>query len=162
MECSGYDITRTGIQPIPKKVQAMQAIKTPKTRKQLQGFIGMIDFYRNMWKNRASLLAPLTALTSKNVPCMWMDEHQKSFDTITKRVVGREVSLAYPDFNAPFLIHTDASKTQIGAVMSQNGKAIAFHSRKMNSAQQNYMVTGKELLSIVAILKEFRNILLGQ
>jgi hypothetical protein len=155
------NVTRTGIQPIQKKVQAMQAIKTPKTREQLRGFIGMINFYRDMWKNRASLLAPLAALTSKNVPCLWTEEHQKSFDTV-KRVIGREVSLAHPDFNAPFQIHTDASKTQIGAVMSQNGKPIAFYSRKMNSAQQNYTVTEKELLSIVATLKEFRNILLGQ
>jgi hypothetical protein len=139
----------------------MQAIKTPKTREQLRGFISMINFYRDMWKNRASPLAPLAALTSKNVPCTWRDKHQKNFATI-KRVIGREVSLAYPDINAPFQIHTDASKTQIGAVTSQNGKPIAFHSRKMNSAQQNYVVTGKELLSIVAILKEFRNILLGQ
>jgi hypothetical protein len=47
--------------------------------------------------------------------------------------------------------------------MSQNGKPIAFHSRKMNRAQQNYAVTEKELLlSIIATVKEFRNILLGQ
>jgi transposase InsO family protein len=161
MEYLGYNITRTGIQPIAKKVQAIQAIKVPKTRKQLRGFIGMINFYRDMWKNRSSLLAPLTALTSKNVPYIWTEEHQKNFDAI-KRVIGREVLLAYPDFNAPFQIHTDACKTQIGAVISQNGKPIAFYSRKMNSAQQNYTTTEKELLSIVATLKEFRNILLGQ
>jgi hypothetical protein len=161
MECLGYDIAQTGVQPIPRKVQATQAIKTPKTRKQLRGFIGMINFCRDVWKNRASLLAPLTALTSKNVPHSWTDKHQKSFDTI-KGVIGREVSLAYPDFNAPFQIHTDASKTQVGAVMSQNGKPIEFCSRKMNSAQQNYTVTKKELLSIVATLKEFQDMLLGQ
>ena len=78
MEYLGYNITGTGIQPIAKKVQAIQAIKTPKTCKQLQGFIGMINFYRDMWKNRASLLAPLTALTSKNVPFKWTDEHKKT------------------------------------------------------------------------------------
>jgi hypothetical protein len=72
------------------------------------------------------------------------------------------VLLAYPDFNAPFQIHTDACKTQIGAVASQNGEPIAFYSRKMNSAQQNHTGTEKELLSIVATLKEFRNILIGQ
>jgi hypothetical protein len=72
------------------------------------------------------------------------------------------VSLAYPDFNAPFQTRTDACKTQIGAVTSQSGKPIAFCSRKMNGAQQNHAVTEKELLSIVATLKEFRNILLGQ
>jgi hypothetical protein len=133
----------------------------PKTHKQLRGFIGMINFYPDMWKNRSSLLAPLTALTSKNIPCEWTDEHQKNFDAI-KRVIGRKVLLAYPDFNAPFQTHTDACKTQIGAIVSQNGKPIAFCSRKMNSAQQNCKVTKKELLSIVATLKEFRNILLGQ
>ena len=57
-------------------------------------------------------------------------------------------------------IHTDASKLQIGAVISQNGKLITFYSRKMNSSQQKYTTTEKEILSVVASLKEFRNILL--
>ena len=76
-------------------------------------------------------------------------------------MIGRELLLGYPDFNALFEIHTDASKFQLGAVISQKGKPIAFYSRKMNSAQQNYTTTEKELLSIVSNLKEFRNILLG-
>ena len=50
----------------------------------------------------------------------------KCFDAI-KRVIGREVLLAYPEFNAPFEIHTDASKLQIGAVISKKGKPIAFY-----------------------------------
>ena len=69
--------------------------------------------------------------------------------------------MAYPDFNAPFEIHTDASKLQIGAVVSQKGKPIAFYSRKMNIDQQNYTITEKEFLSIVASVKDFHNILLG-
>ena len=76
-------------------------------------------------------------------------------------MIGREVLLDYPDFNAPFEIHTDASKLQLGTVISQKGKPIASHSRNMNSAQQNYTTTEKELLSIVETLKEFCNILLG-
>jgi hypothetical protein len=60
-----------------------------------------------MWKNRVLLLASaLPALTSKNDPYKWTDEHQKNFDAI-KGVIGH--------FNAPFQIHTDACKTQIGA-----------------------------------------------
>ena len=76
-------------------------------------------------------------------------------------MLRREVFLGYPDFNAPFEIHTDASKLQLGTVISQRDKPIVFYSRKMNSAQQNYTTTEKELLSIVENLKEFRNILLG-
>ena len=76
-------------------------------------------------------------------------------------MIGREVLLVYPDFNAPFEINTDASKLKIGAVISQKGNPIAFYSQEMNSAQQNYTTTEKELLSVVAYLKEFCNILLG-
>ena len=61
----GYHVTRDGVMPIPKKVEAIQALTVPKTRKQLRQFIGMINFYRDMWQNRSDLLVPLTALTSE-------------------------------------------------------------------------------------------------
>ena len=63
----GYHVTCDGVMPIPKKIETIQALAVPKTRKQLRQFIGMINFYRDMWKKRSGLLAPLTALTSKNV-----------------------------------------------------------------------------------------------
>ena len=138
----GYHVTRDGVMPTPKKVEAIQALAVPKTRKQSRQFIGMINFYRDMWQNCSDILALLTALTSNKVKYDWKDEHQKCFDAI-KRVIGHEVLLAYPDFNAPFEIHTDASKLQIGAVISQKDKLIAFHSLNMNSAQQNYTTTEK-------------------
>ena len=92
----------------------------------------MINFYRDMWQKRTELLAPLTALTSKNTKYDWKDEHQNCFDAI-KCVIGREVLLAYPDFNVPFEIHIDTLKLQLGAVISQKGKPIALYSRKMNT-----------------------------
>src|SRR6476661_507379 len=79
-----------------------------------------------------------------------------------KRVITRETLLAYPDFKEVFEIHTDASLYQLGACISQNGKPIAFYSCKLNLAQTRYTTTERELLSIVEVLKEFRNILLGQ
>ena len=69
--------------------------------------------------------------------------------------------MQFPDFNEPFIIHTDASKNQIGAVISQRGKPIAFYSKRLNSAQQNYTTIKLELLAIVEILRAYRNILLG-
>ena len=122
-----------GLCPYLRNSRQFKPSQLQKTRKQLRQFIGMINFYRDMWQKCFELLAPLTALTSKNVKYDWKDEHQKCFDAI-KRVIGREVLLGYPDFNALFEIHTDASKLQLGAVISQKGKPIAFYSRKMNSA----------------------------
>ena len=78
--------------PIPKKVKAVQALAVPKTRKKLRQFIGMINFYRDMWQKRSEILAPLTALTSKNVKYDWKDENQKCFEAI-KRMIGQEVLL---------------------------------------------------------------------
>jgi hypothetical protein len=72
-------------------------------------------------------------------------------------------SVRYWRFNKVFPKRTalDASHTQLGAVISQDGKPIAFFSRKLNGAQTRYMTTERELLSIVETLKEFRSILLG-
>ena len=62
-----------------------------------------------------------------------------------KRMVCKETLLTYPDWSKPFDIHTDASDFQLGAVISQDGKPIAFFSRKLNSAQKNYTVTEKRI-----------------
>ena len=70
-----------------------------------------------------------------------------------KKIVGRDVLLSYPDFSKEFTICTDASKYQLGAVISQEDKTIAFYFQKLNQAQQNYTTTEKELLSIVETLK---------
>ena len=76
-------------------------------------------------------------------------------------MISEEVFLTYPDWSKPFDIHTDASDKQLGAVISQDGKPIAFFSRRLSKSQRNYTTTEKELLSIVESLKEFRNILFG-
>ena len=74
----------------------------------------------------------------------------------------QETLLAYPNFDEPFNVHTDASHTQLGSVVSRNGSPIAFYSRKLNAAQTRYTTTERELFAIVETFKEFRNILLGQ
>ena len=104
------------------------------------------------------ILAPLTELTSTKKPWKWTNEQ---LDTM-KRIMARDSILAYPNFELPFEIHTDASAYQLGACISQKGKPIAFYSRKLTPAQTRYTTTERELLSIVEHLKEFRTILLGQ
>jgi len=157
----GYWITRQGIKPLPQKVEAIHNIATPKTRRQLRRFIGMINYYRDMWPRRSEILAPLTALTSKKERWKWTEVHEKAFQNM-KKIMARETLLTFPDFTKPFEIHTDASKLQLGACISQDNKPIAFYSRKLNPAQTRYTTTERELLSIVETLKEFRSILFGQ
>ena len=121
----------------------------------------MVNYYRNTWIWQSEVLTPLMCLTSANVKFEWTNVKQMAFDKI-KQIVGHETLLSYPDFNLPFEIHTDASHTQLGAVISQKNKPIAFYSRKLQPAQRQYTSTKRKLLSIIETLKEFKNILLGQ
>ena len=138
----GYHITRKGIQPQTKKVEAILRLKAPKTKRQLRHFLGMVNYYRDMWRRRSHLLAPLTALLSKGKNLKWTEEHQKAFDEV-KRVISRETLLSFPDYDRLFHIFADASDTQLGAVIMQDDKPLAFDSRQLNSAQKSY-TTGEQ------------------
>ena len=70
--------------------------------------------------------------------------HQQAFEEI-KRTVYEEVIVAYPVYEELFEIYTDAPTKQLGAVITQNGKPIAFFSRKLSTPQTKYSVTEQEL-----------------
>ena len=162
IEYLGYIITREGIKPNPKKIDAIQKMTRPTTVTEVRRLIGMVQYYRDLWQRRSHILQPFTELSGgkKNAKIEWTPELDKSFQDI-KQMVCKDAMLAYPDWTKPFDIHTDASDYQLGAVISQEGRPIAYFSRKLNSAQLNYTTTEKELLSIVECVKEFRNILYG-
>jgi hypothetical protein len=69
--------------------------------------------------------------------------------------------LAYPDYSKVFETCTDASSKQLGAVITQENRPIAFFSWK-STTQRNYSATKIELLAIVETLKEFKGMLWGQ
>ena len=158
----GYIVTPEGIKPNPKKIKAIQALERPTTVTEVRRLIGLVQYYRDLWPRRSHILQPFTAISSgkKGTKIKWTPELENSLNEI-KKMVCKETLLNYPDWSKPFDLHTDASDYQLGAVISQEGKPIAFFSRKLNKAQQNYTTTEKELLSIVECVKEFRNILFG-
>jgi hypothetical protein len=168
LEYLGYWLTPKGIRPMAKKVEAIKNLQAPKTVKQVRSFLGMVNYYKDMWQHRSHLLAPLTDLTAhkdgstgkKRGPIKWEQIHQEAFDKI-KQAMTDDVMLSFPDFNKPFEIHTDASDYQLGSVIMQDRRPIAFYSRKLNSAQRNYTTGEREMLSIVETLRAYRNILLG-
>ena len=115
-----------------------------------------------MWPRRSHILAPLTdASLSKKKKLYWTKEMDKAFIQM-KQIIVQKTVLALPDYAKSFQIYTDASDYQLGGVIQQEGKPLAFYSRKLNKAQKNYTTEEKELLGIVETLKEFQNILLKE
>eukprot|EP00804_Cyclotella_cryptica_P015712 CCRYP_013381-RA/>CCRYP_013381-RA protein AED:0.60 eAED:-0.14 QI:0/0/0/1/0/0/2/0/736 len=163
-EYLGYTLTRTGIKPQQKKVQAILAISPPKNVEDLRKFLGMVQYYRDLWARRSEVLAPLTSLVAnktKKRPWCWDTVHQQAFDDV-KTTIAKDVVLAYPNYSREFEIYTDASSKQLGSVITQGNIPLAFFSRKLSTAQQKYSVTELELLAIVETLKEFKGMSWGQ
>ena len=72
LEYLGYHLTRKGIQPQPKKVEAILRLSPPKNKRQLRHFLGLVNYYRDMWKRHSHVLAPLSALVSDEAKFIWM------------------------------------------------------------------------------------------
>ena len=105
-------------------------METPKTDKELRQFISMINFYQAMFQSRAHLMVLLTSLTKvapQSFHKMWNEEHNKAFEAI-KAMVVKDALLTHSDLNKEFLIEMDALNLQLGVVIKQDGKSIAFYS----------------------------------
>jgi len=160
----GFWLTPRGLKPWRKKVEAILALKKPTNIKQLRGVIGLVNYYKDLWPRRAHTLKPLTDMTGKK-SFQWTDEMDKSFEEV-KKLVSADALCTYPNHNKPFVIETDASDYQMGAIIKQKDESgllrpVAYFSQKFNKAQLNYSTRDQELLSIVEVLKKFRTMLLG-
>ncbi len=153
-------------------MQAILALNPPNNVKELRHFLGIVQYYRDMWARGREMLAFLTDLVgecgetkttrmnkTRKKPWRWDPIHQQAFDNVKVAIV-KETVLAYPDFSKPFDIYTDASTMQLGAVITQDNRPIVFFSRKLSKTQQS--VTEIELPAIVETLKEFKGMLWGQ
>lgn len=156
----GHWLTPRGIKPWRKKIDAILKLQPPRTAPELRSFIGAVTFYRDMFRHRSHILAPLTAQAEATNKIKWTPECQTAFDQI-KAILSKDCFLRYPDHNKPFHVYCDASNVQLGSVIMQEGVPVAYYSRKLNAAQRNYTVGEKELLSIVETLKEYHSMLYG-
>lgn len=159
----GYHISHQGVRMDEAKVKAVTEWPQPSTVKELQRFLGFANFYRRFIQNYSMVAAPLTLLLKgKPAKLKWSEEATQAFNTLKGKFTTAPI-LKHPDPNLPFIVEVDASESGIGAVLSQRhgqpGKLYpcAFFSRKLTAAEQNYDVGNKELLSMKAVIEQWRH-----
>ena len=94
----------------------------------------MINHYKTFIQHFLHYLASLVHIMAKNVCFQWTKTEQDAFDLL-KQSLSREVCLAYPDFSRPFIIYMDTSTFQLGGVIMQPPRILAFYSHKLLLAQ---------------------------
>jgi len=161
----GHVISEKGVSMDPDKIQTIQNFQPPRTRKQVQSFLGFINFYRKFIRDLSQDTEHLSALTKKNAKWVWNNIQQQAFEDIKHKFL-KDIIIQFPDFTKAFYLNTDASTTHIGAELyqiSETGQhqTLGFASRTLNDAEQNYTTTELELLAIVFACRKFRNYLLG-
>lgn len=164
-EYLGHIISHNGIKANPRKIEAINNFPIPKDMKQIQSFLGMINYYRRFIKNFAKIAKPLTSLCKKDQPYVWTNYTQEAFDKL-KKILTEEITLAFPDFESIFYVTTDASDIALGAVLSQgelpNDRPLHFFSKTLSETQKHYSTIQKELLAITEAIKAFRPYLYGR
>src|SRR5829696_2005382 len=114
----GHVVSRKGIHTDPEKLRVIKEFPIPRDLTQLRGFIALASYYRRFVKNFSSIVEPLNRLLKKNVPYVWGDDQHRSFEDLKTRLVIPPI-LAYPNFQEPFVLYTDASTFALGAILSQ-------------------------------------------
>ena len=161
----GYQVTTNGISPNPSRVKNVQEWGTPRKTKDVRAFVGLCSYYRRFVPHFASIAEPLHRLMGKNSEFKWTEEAETAFKTLKDKLTSAPVLVA-PDWNLPFVLHTDASKFGLGAVLAQmvndEEKVIAYASKSLKKSQQNYTTSDRECLAIIWGIRHFRSHLLGK
>ncbi|SGY80360.1 BQ5605_C008g05368 [Microbotryum silenes-dioicae] len=163
-EYLGFIISPSGVSMSQDKVKAITSWPTPTSLKELQQFLGFCNFYRRFIEGYSRVIAPLTRLLKKNTPFL-LDSAALSFLDRLKQIFTSGAILCHFNPLLPSIIETDASDFAISGILSQvtdgHLRPVAFMSRKMLPAEQNYEIHDKELLAIVECIKIWRHYLEG-
>lgn len=165
-------ITEYGITPSQDRVECIKNFPIPKSIKQIQRFIGMVNYYHRFIPKLAELLAPIYSYLAqeaknknKNKIVTWSEELDTIFQK-TKNALVNITMLAHPQRQGKFAIATDASDIALGAVLQQASTSgwqpLAFFSRKLSDAEKKYSAFDRELLAIYAAVKHFRYAIEGR
>ncbi|KAJ9521574.1 hypothetical protein QJQ45_008903 [Haematococcus lacustris] len=166
----GHIVGRNGVAVDPAKVKVVAEWPQPRGLKELQAFLGLCNFFRRFIRGYSSVAAPLTDLTRQDKQAaptgaqhdarvqvaFAKDPQVKGAFQALKAALCSAPVLALPDFSKPYLVWTDASLQGTGGVLMQEGRVVAYTSKKFTPAQTRYTTGEQELLAIVRALQEWR------
>jgi len=166
MDVLGHIIDDEGLKASPEKIARIEAWTTPRNKKQLQEFLGVVNYISQFIPHLATITSPLTSLTGTE-EFVWTATHDQAMENVKRAVSHNEVMKPIDHESAlPIWLITDASDSGVGAWVGQGETAdtarpAALHSRKFSNAQMNYGTTDKEALAIVDALAAFHHLLAG-
>ena len=161
----GRMITQQGVSVNPDNIETVLKWPKPTSVKELESFLGFVNYHRDHIKGYADIAAPMYELTGPKTVFEWEDRHQKCFENL-KMAMTDAVTLTIPNSNATFVLDTDASDLSVGAELSQiqdgQERIVAFGSSVLSPQQRKYCTTRKELLAVVTFTRRYRHYLLGR
>ena len=114
----GHIVSAEGVRIDPDRVEAIQAMSLPRSKKEVQAFLGRINFLRRFVSNFAELVKHITAMLRKGHEIKWTADPREYFAQIKKALTEAPVLIS-PDYSKDFLIFSFASYHSIAAVLLQ-------------------------------------------
>ena len=164
VEFLGREVDSQGLHLKDEHIRDVVNWPTPANSKDVERFLGLVNYHRIFLRDFADTVGPLYGLTGKQ-SFQWNPEHQHAFDKIKQLMTSAPV-LALPNSVDHFILDTDASGTAIGAELLQvqagKERVIAYGSLSLSPEQRRYCVTRRELLAVVRFTRQYRHYLLGK
>jgi hypothetical protein len=157
----GHIITDSGIKPDNSKIEAIQSMPCPSSRKDLERFLGMINYLGKFIPNLSDITAPLRELLKQDNEWVWLEQHQKAVDQLKNLITSAPV-LAFYDVSKPIKVSVDASQEGIGAVLIQSERPVAYASRSLTECEKRYAQIEKEMLAVVFGVEHFHYYVYGR
>ncbi len=149
----GHRITQKGLKMDDHKVKAILDSEPPKSVPTLRSFSGLASYYRKFIKNFGKMATPLTNLLKKSAGTYkWDGACDEAFETL-KGILVKAPVLKLPNFDKDFEIHSDAFNFAIGEILVQEGKPVAFESKKLDEMEWRWPTHEKEMWAVIHCLK---------
>jgi hypothetical protein len=156
----GHIITVDGVKVDPEKLKAVSEWKQPTNVTEIRSFLGLAGYYRRFIEGFSKIARPMTVLTQKGKEFKWTEACERSFQELKRRLTTAPV-LTLPDIHGDFIVYCDTSRQDLGCVLMQDDKVVAYASRQLKKHEENYLTHDMELAVVVHALKIWRHYLIG-